>query len=106
MTEETTRVRGKSQRKNAAILDAARALFLAQGNELTSVDAIAARAEVSKRTVYDHFGGKERIRGTLIDRVSERMTITVRAALQDELPAGCDLRSGLLSFARRVATDT
>ncbi|SDH07443.1 TetR/AcrR family transcriptional regulator, mexJK operon transcriptional repressor [Sinosporangium album] len=103
---EQSRRRGRSEQKHTAVLDAAQALFLADGYERTSVDAIAARAEVSKRTVYDHFGDKERIYGAVMDRVSERLLVTVKAAIEEELPEGCDLRSGLLSFARRVATDT
>ena len=44
--------------KRRAILDAAQALFLAQGYGATSMDAIAAAAPVSKRTLYQHFEGK------------------------------------------------
>src|SRR5690606_87480 len=94
-----------SVQKRLAILDAARELFIRDGYELTSVDAIAARAEVSKRTVYDHFGDKERIHTAVLERVNERLTATIQAALDEELTAGCDLRAGLLAFARRVATE-
>ncbi|MFD0663231.1 TetR/AcrR family transcriptional regulator [Thermocatellispora tengchongensis] len=88
------------------MLDAAQALFLADGYERTSVDAIAARADVSKRTVYDHFGDKERIYSAVVDRVTEKLLAAVRAAVEEELPEGRDLRAGLLAFARRVATAT
>jgi TetR/AcrR family transcriptional regulator of autoinduction and epiphytic fitness len=48
-----------TDRKRAAILDAAIAEFRAHGFEVTSMDRIAATAEVSKRTVYNHFPSKE-----------------------------------------------
>ncbi|WP_099023604.1 TetR/AcrR family transcriptional regulator [Mycolicibacterium palauense] len=104
-TANGARRRGRSMQKRVAILDAARDLFVRDGYELTSVDAIAARAEVSKRTVYDHFGDKERIHSAVLERVAENLTITIEAALEEELTAGCDLRAGLLAFARRVATE-
>lgn len=45
--------------KRAAIVAAAAELFLHSGYGAVSMDAIAARAEVSKRTVYSHFSGKD-----------------------------------------------
>lgn len=48
-----------TQRKRAAIIDAARQEFLARGFRDTSMDLIAERADVSKRTVYNHFANKE-----------------------------------------------
>lgn len=47
------------ERKRDAIARAALILFASDGYERTSVDAIAAEAGVSKRTVYSHFGDKE-----------------------------------------------
>jgi TetR/AcrR family transcriptional repressor of mexJK operon len=49
------------QRKHAAIAAAALALIARDGYERTSVDAIAAEAGVSKRTVYSHYGDKENL---------------------------------------------
>lgn len=48
-----------TERKRAAIVEAAIDEFRASGYEATSMDRIAARAEVSKRTVYNHFPSKE-----------------------------------------------
>lgn len=97
--------RGRSEKKRLAILEAARRLFVRDGYELTSVDAIAARAGVSKRTVYDHFGDKNRIYSAVLEQVTEALTAAVEAALQDELTGDCDVRAGLLAFVRRVATE-
>ena len=52
---------GRSARKRQTILSAGRALFLSNGYQGTSVDQIAASAEVSKQTVYKHFGDKQEL---------------------------------------------
>jgi TetR/AcrR family transcriptional regulator, mexJK operon transcriptional repressor len=52
---------GVSERKREAIVQAALRLFLRDGFERTSVDAIAAEAGVSKRTVYNHYDDKENL---------------------------------------------
>jgi len=48
-----------SQERRRAILAAAKHVFFKQGYQLASVDAIAAAAGTTKRTVYDHFGAKD-----------------------------------------------
>lgn len=49
----------RSQLKHEAILDAAAHEFREAGFAATSMDRIAERAGVSKRTVYNHFDSKE-----------------------------------------------
>lgn len=51
--------RPKDLGKGAAILDAAKEMFVELGYNGVSMDGIAARAGVSKLTVYSHFGDKE-----------------------------------------------
>lgn len=51
--------RPKDLGKRAAILEAAKELFIEQGFNGISMDGIAAAAGVSKLTVYSHFGDKE-----------------------------------------------
>jgi TetR/AcrR family transcriptional regulator of autoinduction and epiphytic fitness len=48
-----------TDRKRAAVIDAAILEFLAAGFDATSMDRVATRACVSKRTVYNHFPSKE-----------------------------------------------
>ena len=57
-----------SQRKRVDILEAARNEFLETGFRDTSMDRVAERAQVSKRTVYNHFPSKEVLFGAVIDR--------------------------------------
>lgn len=68
-------------RKRLAIMNAARILFLSQGYSATAVDAIAARAFVSKQTLYNHFGSKERLFSEMVD---EFITSALPAALHAE----------------------
>ena len=51
--------RPKDPGKRAAILAAAKRMFVSHGFERVSMDQIAAEAGVSKLTVYSHFGDKE-----------------------------------------------
>ncbi|WP_101759816.1 TetR/AcrR family transcriptional regulator [Oceanicoccus sp. KOV_DT_Chl] len=59
--ENPIRNRGKSEQKRQQILDAACNLFLKEGFEGVSMDAVAKSADVSKQTVYSHFGNKEEL---------------------------------------------
>ncbi|WET82406.1 TetR/AcrR family transcriptional regulator [Amycolatopsis sp. QT-25] len=103
-TARTPGRRLQAQAKQAAILDAAVALFVSEGYELTSVDAISARAGVSKRTVYDHFGDKQTLFRSVLGRANDAVVATVRKAIDEELTDDRDLRDALLGFAQRVTT--
>ncbi|MEH6701179.1 TetR/AcrR family transcriptional regulator [Parasphingorhabdus sp.] len=58
--------RPDSQRKIANILTAARCEFFANGFSATSIEAVAARAGVSKVTVYSWFKNKENLFGEMV----------------------------------------
>ena len=47
--------------KRQAIIDAATELFMSHGFKEVSMDAIATKADVSKRTVYSHFENKDQL---------------------------------------------
>jgi TetR/AcrR family transcriptional repressor of mexJK operon len=61
--------RPKDLEKRAAILNVAKRLFTTQGFDGTSMDAIAAAANVSKLTVYSHFQDKERLFAAAVECV-------------------------------------
>lgn len=86
MTEATQkRVRQGQAHKRVAILTAARELFVEAGVERTSMDAIAARAEVSKRTVYDYYGDKRRLLLGVIEDAGEMALGTLRRLVEQHL---------------------
>lgn len=69
-----------SQRREQ-LLAVSRGLFAGKGFEGTSVEEIAARAEVSKPVVYEHFGGKEGLYAVVVDREVRKLLDTVTASL-------------------------
>jgi TetR/AcrR family transcriptional repressor of mexJK operon len=74
--------RGKSQDKRAAIMCAGAEIFLRDGFAAASMDAIAAKAGVSKATLYSHFGGKAELFRSV---VSARREMAIEAKLHPEL---------------------
>lgn len=58
--------RPKDPEKRAAILEAAKRLFITQGYERVSMDQIASEAGVSKLTVYSHYGDKDSLFGEAV----------------------------------------
>lgn len=61
-----------TDRKRAAILEAAVAEFRHAGYEATSMDRIAASAGVSKRTVYNHFPSKDELFAHILQQLLAR----------------------------------
>ena len=60
-----------TDRKRAAVIAAAIDEFRASGFDATSMDRIAARANVSKRTVYNHFPSKEALFAEILRQLWE-----------------------------------
>ncbi|HYU87049.1 MAG TPA: helix-turn-helix domain-containing protein, partial [Kribbellaceae bacterium] len=77
----STRVRMTSAERREQLISIARGVFAEKGFEGTSVEEIAARAEVSKPVVYEHFGGKEGLYAVVVDREVRRLLDMVSAAL-------------------------
>jgi len=63
----------------AALVDAARELFAQDGFDATSVDAVAARANVTKGAVYHHFAGKGKLFEAVFAREVAKLTETLVA---------------------------
>jgi AcrR family transcriptional regulator len=72
-----------SQRREQ-LLDVSRRIFAEKGFEGTSVEEIAARAQVSKPVVYEHFGGKEGLYAVVVDREIETLLEGITGALVSE----------------------
>ena len=88
--------RPKDLEKGAAILEAAKRRFIAQGFDGTSMDQIAAEAGVSKLTVYSHFGDKETLFAAAAKAYCEQQLPTSMFEAHPEVP----LRERLLQIAR------
>jgi TetR/AcrR family transcriptional repressor of mexJK operon len=88
--------RPKDLGKRAAILDAAKDLFVRHGFERVSMDQIAAEAGVSKLTVYSHFGDKETLFSEAISARCEEQLGTGLFSIDPDIP----LRERLLQIGR------
>ena len=65
------------------LLDAARDLFYVGGIQATGVDALAARAGVSKRTLYREFGSKDELARAYVEGFGEPGAIPAEDVLVD-----------------------
>lgn len=74
--------------KAAIVLDAARELFLTRGYGVTSMDALARRAGVSKATIYAHFRGKEALFAALVSAECARIGGEITALSASGVPPG------------------
>lgn len=90
--------RGGMPEKRAAIANAARTLFGREGYSRASLDAIADEAGVSKRTIYNHFAGKEELFQSVALEGAQQVTDAVAAILERHLRKIEDLRADLVAF--------
>jgi AcrR family transcriptional regulator len=63
------------------IMNAAQRLFLAAGVAATSIDDVAAGADVAKGTVYLHFASRQALLSALGDRYAEQHLACIEAAV-------------------------
>ena len=68
MPETLSRRPGARADKGLAIMRAARAVFARDGYSRASIDVIAAAADVSTRTIYNHFASKEQLAVEVLGR--------------------------------------
>ena len=74
------------QQRREQLIDVARTLFAERGFEGTSIEEVAARAEVSKPIVYEHFGGKEGLYAVIVDREMEYVIRRISEAIASGTP--------------------
>jgi len=63
----------RSLQKREAILDASTRVFLAKGYSESGMTEIAAQAEVSTATLYNHFAGKEELFDAVVERLWQKL---------------------------------
>lgn len=90
----------RSLRKRESILKAATELFLDKGYASTSMDEIAAKAKVSKQTVYKHFRDKETLFRNIVDSTITRASSPFQSIIR-EAETAPDLSKALRTLARR-----
>ncbi len=111
-------LRTLTQRKGFDILQGAVQEFQAKGFLATSMDAVAARAGVSKRTVYNHFASKENLFQAVVLELIEQKAQTQVYEYRPEQPLAAQVKEiaqqqieyftkpGRLSLARVVVSES
>ena len=72
--------------RRSQLIEIGRAVFAERGYEATTVEEIAARAEVSKPIIYDHFGGKKGLYAVVVDREVEYIVSKIAASVYSGSP--------------------
>ncbi|MFD5147479.1 TetR/AcrR family transcriptional regulator [Streptomyces sp. NPDC058401] len=104
----STGTNAKKLEKRIAIASASCGVFGREGYARASVDALAAAAGVSTRTLYNHFpGGKAMLFATVVTwtsgQVRDAQIAQIEAVLNPERPPRPeDLERDLVAFAHRV----
>jgi TetR/AcrR family transcriptional repressor of mexJK operon len=93
----------RSDRKRKALLLAATELFLDKGYDRTSMDDVAAKAAVSKPTVYKYFSDKEQLFAEIVRATTGQIDDLVRLVVET-MGDPTTMEAGLNLLARRFIT--
>ncbi len=93
----------RSDRKRKALLLTATELFLDKGYDCTSMDDVAAKAAVSKPTVYKYFSDKEHLFAEIVRATTSQIDDLVRLVAETTIKQ-TNVESGLSELARRFIT--
>ncbi len=85
-SKKPARSRMTAAERREQLIEIARTVFAEKGFDGASVEEIAARAEVSKPVVYEHFGGKEGLYAVVVDREVRKLLEMMREALTEGSP--------------------
>lgn len=94
----TVRPRTRSEEKRLAITDAARKVFGREGFARTSIDAIAAEARVSTRTIYNHYESKDQLFASVIEESATQVANGQSEMIARHLTDVSDLERSLIDF--------
>ncbi|MFB7084900.1 TetR family transcriptional regulator [Streptomyces sp. NPDC056296] len=85
------------------VLDAAHAMAAEKGWDSVSLSQVAARAEVSRPSVYKEFGSRDGLSRALVRREAERFLTGVALALQQPAPGAPDAMTAAVLHALEEA---
>ncbi len=88
--------------KRASILDAAGSVFCREGFAGANIDHIAAEAGVSRQTVYNHHGDKQKLFIAVVRELTERSNAGIFATLATFPDRPTDLEADLVAFCVRL----
>jgi len=97
-TDPPGRTERSLDRRHREIREAAIGAFLARGYDGTTMEEIAARAGVSKQTVYKHFTDKQHLFADIVLSTTDDMSALI-GIIAENLPATTDLAGDLAHLA-------
>jgi AcrR family transcriptional regulator len=98
-----TRRPGARADKGVAIMRAARRVFARDGYSRASIDVIAGAADVSTRTIYNHFESKEQLFATVLETSATEVADGFVARVSTSVEGAPDLESGLVAIGAALA---
>jgi AcrR family transcriptional regulator len=90
------------QNKRQAILNAAADIFAEEGFAGASIDSIAARAGVSRQTVYNQLGDKDNLFKVVVSDITDRSSVGFFRVLDTFPVAPQDLQAELTAFSAQL----
>ncbi|CDX13081.1 TetR family transcription regulator [Mesorhizobium sp. ORS 3324] len=88
--------------KRISVVDAAASVFCREGYAGANIDLIAAEAGVSRQTVYNHHGDKEKLFMAVVRDLTERCNAGIFATIATFPDQPIDLEADLIAFAVRM----
>ncbi len=83
------------------MLDAGARVFCGEGFAGANIDLIAVEAGVSRQTIYNHYGDKDKLFAAVVGEITERCTARAFAVLGTFPDHPADLEADLTDFAIR-----
>ena len=90
---------GRSERRRQAIIKAATDVFVRHGYLGATTDEVAARASVSKQTLYKHYADKQHLFAEVIGDATVQVVDGLSSAVASTLDDAQDVRQGLRNLA-------
>jgi AcrR family transcriptional regulator len=88
--------------KRCRIIEAATAVFVRDGFVGASIDAVADEAGVSRQTIYNQIGDKEKLFAEVVRDISERSSATLLTTVATFPDHPQDIEADLIAFATRL----
>lgn len=95
-----------TEQKHLDILAAAQKVFKEKGLLAASMDSLAKKAEVSKRTIYNHFPSKEILFHNIVTQLFDSLSKAVNIQYQSNKPLAEQLHIAAISEIQLLVSDS
>lgn len=88
--------------KRMSVIEAAAHVFCQEGFGAANIDLVAAQAGVSRQTIYNHHGDKEKLFLAVVREMTERINAEIFETLATFPDKPTDLKADLIAFGVRM----